>query len=174
MLLRKMRNRRIKKNRKRLLFLGDHSYIATTVNIYKPENVSIDKHVHIQPDCILHGEGGISVGEGTILAHQVEIFTRNHVYDANDLQYLPYDQRFNEKPVCIGKYVWIGAKVIILPGVSIGDGAVVGAGSVVTKDIPFGAVAGGNPARILKYRDKEVFEKLVSQDKGYIKNLKKY
>lgn len=59
---------------------------------------------------------------------------------------------------------------MIMAGVTIGDGAVIGAGSIVTKNVPSCAVVGGNPARIIKYRNKEVFEKLLLDDKIYIKN----
>lgn len=126
-------------------------------------------------DCKLFGEGGgISIGTGSILSHQVQIFSRNHLYDSIDLKYIPYDNRFISKKVTIGKYVWIGANAIILPGVNIGDGAVIGAGSVVTKDVPKYAIVGGNPAKIIKYRNEDVFNELLNDDMGYLKKLKKY
>lgn len=118
--------------------------------------------------------GGITIGDGTILAHEVQIFARNHMFDADDLHYIPYDTRNMEKPVVIGKYVWIGARVTILPGVTISDGAVIAAGSVVTKNVPKGAIVGGNPAKILRYRKLDIFDKLVEQGKGYIKYNKNY
>ena len=96
------------------------------------------------------------------------------MYDAADLQYVPYDRRFVNKTVNIGEYVWVGARNIILPGVSIGRGVVIGAGSVVSSDIPDYAVVGGNPAKIIKYRDDKIFEDLVSKNKGYIENIKNY
>ena len=76
---------------------------------------------------------------------------RNHAFDRTDI---PMNQQgfTPEKPIVIEDDVWIGARVIILPGVHIGTGAVVGAGAVVTKDVPDYAVVGGNPARILKMR----------------------
>ena len=117
--------------------------------------------------------GGIEIGEGTIFSHEVQVFARNHYYDGEDLSALPYDERFVEKKVTIGKYVWVGARVTILPGVTIGDGCVIGASSVVTKDVPPGAVIAGNPAKIIKYRNAEVYEKLASENKFYIK-WKKY
>lgn len=126
------------------------------MKLIKPDNISIGDNVHIQPNCGIYGQGGgVQIGNGTILAHEVQIFSRNHLYDAPDLKYLPYDERFVEKKVIIGNYVWIDANVIILPGVNIGDGAVVRKGSVVTKDVSNCSVIGGNPARIIKYIDIE-------------------
>ena len=104
----------------------------------------------------------------------MQVLTRNHNYDSNDLEFIPYDQKYIEKPVVIGEYCWIGARVTILPGVKIGKGVVVADCSVITKDIPDYAVVGGNPARIIKYRNKEKFDELLREDKGYIKCTKHY
>ena len=83
----------------------------------------------------------------------VQIYTRNHRYDRIDIPM--YEQGESEiKEVKIGNDVWIGARSIILPGVTIGDGAVIAAGSIVTKDVESYAVVGGNPAKIIKYRSK--------------------
>lgn len=170
-----IRKRRMRKKEKLLQYCGEHHYISDSVVLSQPENISIGDDVHIQMDCKLFGQGGgIFIDTGTILAHEVQIFSRNHLYDADDLRTLPYDERFVEKPVRIGKYVWIGARAMIMAGVSIGDGAVVGAGAVVTKDVPACAVVAGNPAVIVKYRDQEVFHKLASEQQGYIRLKKKY
>ena len=74
------------------------------------------------------------------------------------------DQELLTLPVYIGDDVWIGAKANIVPGVTIGDGAVVAMCAVVTKDVPSCAVVGGNPAKILKYRDVEVYNKLKNKN----------
>ena len=66
------------------------------------------------------------------------------------------------KPVTIEDNVWIGGKSIILPGITIHEGAVIGMGAVVTKDVPKGAVVGGNPAKILKYRNIKKYDELCS------------
>lgn len=113
--------------------------------------------------------GGITIGEGTIFSHDIQVMARNHVYDDAALQSVPYDYRYKNKKVVIGNFCWLGARVTILPGITIGDGAVVGAGSVVAHDVPKGAVVAGNPAKILKYRDINKFDKLVEEGKGYIK-----
>lgn len=150
-------------------------YIDPTVTIVSPEKLLIGEDVHIQPNCQLYASGGgIEIGAGTIFAHGIQVFARNHNYDVEDLRYIPYDERFIEKKVIIGEYVWVGANVIILPGVTVGKGAVIGAGAVVSGDVPAYAVVGGNPARVLKYRNKDVFEKLLEEGRGYIRNKKTY
>ena len=80
------------------------------------------------------------------------IYSRNHAFDRTDIPMMQQGYQ-PEKPVVIGNDVWIGGHVILLPGVHIGDGAVIGAGAVVAKSIPPYAVAVGNPARVIKYRD---------------------
>lgn len=153
---------------------GENVYIDSSCGIYSPENIEIGNNVHIQFGCKLFANGGLKIGDGCILAHEVQIQTRNHNYDSEDLQMIPYDSRYIEKAVAIGDYCWIGARVTILPGVKIGKGAVIAAASVVTKDVPEYAVVGGNPAKVIKFRNKERFEKLLSDDKGYIKCVKHY
>ncbi len=74
------------------------------------------------------------------------------------------------KPVTIADNVWIGCRATIVPGVTINEGAVIASGAVVTKDVPKGAVVGGNPAKVLKYRNMEYYEKLKEQKSFYIFN----
>jgi maltose O-acetyltransferase len=95
--------------------------------------------------------GKTIIGKNVMMGPDVCIYARNHAFDRVDI---PMNlQGFAlEKQVVIGDDVWIGARVIILPGVHIGTGAVIGAGVVVTKDVPNYAVVGGNPAHILKMR----------------------
>ena len=95
--------------------------------------------------------GGLTVGDDVLMGPQVIILARNHAF--SDKTRLIKDQGYMpENRIVIGDDVWIGARVILLPGVKIGRGAVVGAGSVVTKDVPPGAVVGGNPARVVGQR----------------------
>lgn len=160
----------VKNLKKRLMSCGPKVFIDPSVTIVSPELVSIGNNCHIQMNCALYGcGGGIEIGDGTIFSHEIQIFARNHNYNSFDLKYLPYDERDICKKVTIGKYVWIGARATILPGVTIGNGAVIGAGSVVVDDVPSCAVVGGNPAKVLKYRDKSVYNKLELIDKSYIK-----
>ena len=109
--------------------LGDYSGIGVNAKIYG--RCVIGSHVMMGEDCT--------------------IITRNHQFSRTDVPMM--DQHFaEESPVVIGKDVWIGDRVVILPGVSIGDGSVIGAGSVVTHSIPSYTVAAGNPARVIKNR----------------------
>lgn len=172
-LLNILQKEKMKRVKKRLADCGEKVYIHPSVQIADAHLVSIGNNCHIQMDCKLFGcGGGIEIGNGTILSHEIQIFARNHNYNSDDLRLLPYDERDINKKVKIGNNVWIGARSTILPGVTIGDGAVIGAASVVTKDVPMGAVVGGNPAKIVKYRSMQKYNELVASDNIYIKQKK--
>lgn len=81
---------------------------------------------------------------------------------------MPYDEKYIIKDVHIQENVWIGSDVLIVPGVVIEEGAVVAAGFVVTRHVPKCAIVGGNPARIIKYRDIETYERLKRERKIYL------
>lgn len=139
---------------------GTGAYVSKTTRISYGQHINIADDVWIGPDCDLDGAGGISIQKGSILAPEVVIYSRNHNYDSPDLSALPYDNIVILKEVVIGKYVWIGRRAIILPGVHIGSHAVVAAGSVVTKNVPDYALVAGNPARVVKFRNQELINKL--------------
>lgn len=108
------------------------------------KNITIGKNVFINSGCHFQDQGGITIGDGSLIGHNVVLATINH--DLN-----PENGRKNHyAPIFIGAHVWIGSNATILPGVSIGEWAVVGAGAVVTEDVPPFTVVGGVPARILK------------------------
>lgn len=114
--------------------------------------ISIGKNVVIRPGSILHaderpGEKGIIIEDQVLLGSNVHIYTNNHKYDNLNTPIINQGY-YPSKQVVLKRGCWIGAAVIILPGVTIGENTVVGAGSVVTKDIPGGVVAFGIPARI--------------------------
>ena len=108
------------------------------------KNIHVGKGVFINSGCCFQDQGGITLGDGCLIGHQVVIATLNHDLDpARRGGMYP-------APVRLGKNVWVGAHATILPAVTVGDGAVIAAGAVVTKDVPAGVVAGGVPARVLK------------------------
>lgn len=94
--------------------------------------------------------GPLKIGNDVMMGPDVMIFTQNH--ETNRLDIPMWKQTAPKKAVEIGNDVWIAARVIILPGIKVGNGVIIGAGAVVTKDIPDYAVIGGNPARIIKSR----------------------
>jgi len=108
------------------------------------KNITIGKDVFINSGCHFQDQGGIAIGDGSLIGHNVVLATINH--DLN-----PKNNRKNHyAPIKIGAHVWIGSNATVLPGVSIGDWAVVAAGAVVTKDVPPYTVVGGLPAKVLK------------------------
>lgn len=126
------------------------------------KSVNIEKPVSLSDDLVIGKRSGI--GKESIISSCVEIgdnvmigpfllcYTSNHAF--KDVNVPMIDQGFSEKKgIRIENDVWIGARVIILPGVTIGIGSVVGAGAVVTKDVPPYAIVAGNPAKVVKYRN---------------------
>ena len=91
------------------------------------------------------------------------MISHTHDYDSGDA--IPYDDTYIEKPILIEDNVWVGSRVIVLGGVKIGEGAIIQAGSVVVSDIPACGIAGGNPARVCKWRDRDHYEALKAQRK---------
>lgn len=108
------------------------------------KNITIGKDVFINSGCHFQDQGGITIGDGSLIGHNVVLATINH--DLNPKN----DRKNHYAPIKIGAHVWIGSNATVLPGVSIGDWAVVAAGAVVTKDVPPYTVVGGLPAKVLK------------------------
>ena len=155
--------------RSKLKKLGHGSLIDRTCVLIDAGKISISDYTYIGPGTRLTGSGGIEVGRGTIIGYDVEIITRNHNYDSFDLKSLPYDDRYVFKRVKISDNVWIGARVIVLPGVFIGEGAVIAAGAVVTKDVKAYTIVGGNPAKVIGSRNQAKYLELKTKDSIYIK-----
>lgn len=108
------------------------------------KNITIGKNVFINACCCFQDQGGVTLGDGTLVGHQTVFATLNHGMEPEKRGEL------HPAPIRVGKDVWIGSRAVITPGVTIGDGAVIAAGAVVTKDVPEGALVGGVPARRLR------------------------
>ncbi len=137
----------------------------TNFTINSPEKLIIDKGTVINGYCYINAYGGVRIGKYCHIGKGLTIFSHNHNY--HSVKSVPYDEEDIIKPVIIEDCVWCGANVTIVPGVTIGEGAVIGSGSVITKNVPKGAVMGGNPAVVIKYRDIELYEKLKLEGKFY-------
>lgn len=111
----------------------------------------------------IHGEGKVTIGNYFHSGVECLIIAQNHNYDNGNA--IPYDDTYVYKDIEIGDFVWIGSRVMILPGTKIGEGAIIQGGSVVHGEIPPYAIAGGNPAKVFKYRNIEHFKKLKSEGK---------
>lgn len=108
------------------------------------KNITVGKHVFINSGCSFQDQGGIFIGDESLIGHQVVLATLNHEYTVSKRAGM------TPAPIHIGKRVWIGAHATILPGVTIGNGAIVAAGAVVTKDVPAYTIVGGVPARVIR------------------------
>ncbi len=126
------------------------SAIAESTTVFTPlyinygKNTTIGKNVFINFDCVFLDLGGIIIEDDVLIAPKVSLLTEGHPIEAENRQSLTV------APIHIKKNAWIGANATILPGITIGENAVVAAGSVVSKDVPDNTVVGGIPAKIIK------------------------
>lgn len=111
----------------------------------------------------MRGGGKVTIGDNFHSGPECMIMTRNHNYDGGSA--IPYDDTYDYGEVNIGDNVWFGARVTVVPGVTIEEGAIIQAGSTVTSDIPKGAIAGGHPAEVFDYRDMDHYNRLKSEGK---------
>ena len=112
-------------------------------------NIHTGKSVFFNFNCVVLDVMRVDIGNHVLIGPNVQIYTATHPLDAKTRNsWLEY-----AKPITIGNDVWIGGGAIIYPGVRIGDGAVIAAGAIVTKDVPSNVVVGGNPAKIIKEID---------------------
>lgn len=123
--------------------------------------------IHLGNNCNFNGmkilgKGKVTIGDNFHSGIECMIITQNHDFDTGEA--IPYGTGFVLKTIEIGDNVWLGNRVLITGNVTIGEGAILAAGSVVCKDVPPLAIVGGNPAKILKYRDKEHYEELKKKE----------
>ena len=129
---------------KRFAAVGEGAVIRPPFHCDYGFNISLGAGVFLNFKCVILDVVEVTIGDRTQIGPGVQILTADHPRDAakraSGLEF--------GRPVRIGRDVWIGGGAIILPGISIGDAAVIGASSVVTRDVPAGAIAFGNPARV--------------------------
>lgn len=121
---------------------GVGSVINSPLTVIRAYEVKIGNRVVVMPGCLMMGAGGITIEDDVLIAANVQLISNNHDLDNRNI--------ITCKPVHIGRRAWIGAGSTILPGVTIGENSVVGAGSVVTKDVPPDTIVAGNPAKIIR------------------------
>ncbi len=128
------------------LSVGEHVMLTPPFYCDHGNKISIGNHFYANTGLTILDENYVTIGDNVYFAPHVSIYTATHPIDAavrnTDLEYA--------KPVKIGNDVWIGGNTVINPGVTIGNNVVIGSGSVVTKDIPSGVVAAGNPCRVIR------------------------
>lgn len=136
---------------KRLLnHVGVGTHVSTGVRLLYPKGITLGDNVGIPRDVTLDGRGGLQIGDDTIIGFESIVLTSTHISKDKDIPVRK--QGMFHAPVRIGKNVWTGARVIILPGVTIGDCAIIGANSMVDKDVPANTIYGGVPARLIRNR----------------------
>lgn len=116
-------------------FLCDYGY-----------NIGIGENFYANVNCVILDEALVTFGDNVFIGPNCAFYTAAHPLDAGQRR---LGLEF-ARPISVGSDVWIGGNVVVLPGVTIGDGCVIGAGSVVTRDIPAGCLAFGNPCRVIR------------------------
>lgn len=130
--------------RERLRHVGERTVVRPPFHVDYGYNISIGNGVFINFNCVILDVVAVTIEDGAQIGPNVQIYAADHPRDAATRR---TGFEFG-RPVVIGRNVWIGGGAIILPGVTIAGDAIVGAGSVVTRDVPQGATVRGNPARI--------------------------
>lgn len=121
---------------------GEGAFLTPPLHIDCANSVHLGKNVYFNHDVDMMSVGSITVDDGAMIGPECGFFTVNH--EPKNIRVI------KTKPIHIKKNAWLGARVSVLPGVTIGENAIVGTGSVVTKDIPDNCIAVGNPARVIK------------------------
>lgn len=121
------------------LYMGLYLYVSR-------QKIRIGDKTNINRNCVLDGRGGLNIGENVNISAEVAIYTAGHRIESSDFEYYV-------KPVKIGDRVWLGTRAMIMPGVNIGEGAMVLPAAVVTKDVPPFAIVGGIPAKVIGNRN---------------------
>ncbi len=130
-------------------YLGDGAFLKPPLFVDYGENIRIGARTFINYNLTALDVAAITIGEDCQIGPNVQLLTPTHPVAAQPRR----DRLEAAKPITIGDNVWLGGGVIVCPGVSIGENSVIGAGAVVTRDLPAGVVAVGNPARVIRSID---------------------
>jgi len=142
------------KSHKNEIYVGGKTKLSNNTHLGKNPNFN---------GMVINGYGEVTIGDNFHSGPECLIITSNHNFDNGKT--IPYDNSYINKPVVIEDNVWFGSRIIILGGVTIGEGAIIQAGALVHKDVPKYAIVGGNPAKIIKYRNEKHYEELKKQGK---------
>ncbi len=126
--------------------LGENVWIEPDFRCEFGKNITIEDHVYINFGCVILDCAEVTIGAHALLGPNIGLYAVNHAADAEER----ISGGCSGKPIRIGKNVWLGGDVKVLAGVTIGDNAIIGAGSIVTKDIPPDVIAVGNPCRVIR------------------------
>ena len=141
--------------------LGDGVTVNGAVRFGSPATTHLGDDVSINDGLVTVGSGSLVIGSHVHFGEGIRILTENHHF--RDAEALPYDAVRVPGDVVIGDGVWIGSWSTIMPGVTIGDGAIIGGASVVTRDVEDCTIVGGAPSRPIGSRDPEHFRRLTSE-----------
>lgn len=132
--------------------IGKNLTAFPVTTIESPQNIEIGDNVWMSKNLAFYATAGIKIGNDAVIAKDVSFISTNHAFKniSKKINEQGYDKP--DKPITIGDDVWIGEKAIILKAVTIGRGAIIGAGAVVTKDVPDYTIVAGNPARVIAIR----------------------
>tara|TARA_B110000003_G_scaffold140157_1_gene141786 strand:+ start:207 stop:677 length:471 start_codon:yes stop_codon:yes gene_type:complete len=129
---------------------GSNVTIWDGTHIDSPSNLIIGSNVSINRRSVIHAGGGVRIADNVLIGPGVVVYSQNHNFHQKDININV--QGYNTEVVIINENVWVGAKSIILPGVTIGPNSIIGAGSVVKKDVEANTIVAGNPAKFIRYR----------------------
>lgn len=131
--------------------IGKNPNFYPGVFIFPAKKFKVGDNVNFAKNVIIATPGGVTIGDRTMLGFGCQLISGNHAIPEGRGKI--YDAGYVRKPINIGADCWLGANSIVLAGVSIGEGAIVAAGSVVNKDVPSFSIVGGVPAKLIKYRE---------------------
>jgi len=130
--------------------VADGVRIGPGVRVYGPKGLTIGAAANVSRDALLDGRAGLTLGPRCVIGFESVLLTWGHRYDNFDTPVTK--QGFDAKPIEIGELAWVGARAFLMPGVRVGDNAIVGTMSLVTKDVPAGVIVGGVPAKLIGKR----------------------